>query len=104
MTPRAEKLLQLLKEMPSDHGILYGLGMESMSEHAYEDAVRWLDQACDADANHAYTWFHLARALHEAGQTERIAAALDHGDKAARTTGDTKAASELAALRESLLP
>jgi len=95
--PSIEQLECLLAVDPDDGFVLYGLAQEWAKRGEHERAVEFYRRAAAADADNAYTHFHLARSLEAMGEEDGARHALDEGLVVARRVGDAKAASEIAA-------
>ncbi|MCW5776173.1 MAG: tetratricopeptide repeat protein [Phycisphaeraceae bacterium] len=95
--PSIDQLERLLAVDPTDGFVLYGLAQEWAKRGEHERAVEYYRRAAAADADNAYTHFHLARSLEAMGDEDGARRALKDGLAVAQRTGDTKAASEIAA-------
>ncbi len=95
--PSIEQLERLLAVDPTDGFVLYGLAQEWARRSEHERAVEYYRRAAAADADNAYTHFHLARSLEAMGDEDGARRTLEDGLAVARRVGDAKAASEIAA-------
>ena len=102
MTDRLAALLTLLESQPEDAFCLYGIAMEHRKAGDLDEAIAYFDRTLAADPDHAYAAYHKARTQDEAGATDAALATIDQGLAAARRSGDSAAAGELAALRDEL--
>ncbi|MCL4743235.1 MAG: tetratricopeptide repeat protein [Phycisphaerales bacterium] len=94
--PSIEQLERLLAVDPGDAFVLYGLAQEWARRGDHERAVEFYRRAAAADADNAYTAFHLARSLEAIGDEDGARRTLEEGLAIARRVGDAKAASEIA--------
>jgi len=102
MTERLEQLQKLLDLDPADPFVTYGLAMEHLKLGQTQEALEFLDQTIELDANYHYAYFQKAKALHDLGQTDQAIAAVETGIGTATQAGDAKAISELTDLRSML--
>lgn len=100
--PSIEQLQQLLQNEPNDPFLLYGIAQEHFKAGRLDDAVAWFDRTLGADPDHAYAYFHKARALQAAGRTAGAVTTLHAGVAAAKAARDLKALSELNAYLDEL--
>jgi tetratricopeptide (TPR) repeat protein len=101
---RLESLLQMLETDPADAFCLYGVAQEHAGAGRHDEATAWYRRAIEADPSHAYARFHLARSLERLGRLEEAMSTLREGLQVARTSGDTKAANEIAGYLDELTP
>lgn len=101
---RLAALLRMLDEQPDDPFCLYGIAQEYLTRGAFGDAIMWFDRTLAADADHAYAYYHKARAQEDAGDITGAVETLRAGLVAARRTVDAKAEGELLSALDLLLP
>lgn len=94
--------MRMLAQDPSDAFCLYGVAQEHASAGRFEEAVVWFRKTIDADPEHAYARFHLAKALERMDDVNGAVTALREGLQVARAAGDAKAANELAGYLDEL--
>ncbi|MSR41968.1 MAG: hypothetical protein EXS10_08740 [Phycisphaerales bacterium] len=99
---RRQKLLALVALEPEDAFVLYSLGQECAGLGCPEEALAWYDKASLADPKNCYSYYHKAKALLDLDRTADAVATVALGIVRAREVGDTKAQSELCALRDEL--
>ena len=102
MAERISQLKAMLQAEPTDTFCLYGLAMEHARLGLHAEAVEWFDRALAVDPNYCYAYFHKAKSLEQAGNDSAATATLREGLARARSSGDTKAASEIAAYLDEL--
>ena len=94
----------MLQSDPDDAFCLYGVAQEHAREGRLQEAVEWFSRAIEADPTHAYARFHMAKALEGLGRVDEAVRALRDGLQVARTSGDAKAAGELASYLDEITP
>jgi len=102
MTDRITQLKALLKQEPDDPFCLYSIAMEYLKAGDRESAAAYFDRTIEVDPSYCYAYYHKARAQKQGGDVEAARATLRIGLERARTCGDQKAESELAAYLETL--
>jgi len=99
---RIDQLLKLLGAEPDDHFCLYGLGLEHSRLGEGIEARRWFDRAILVRPDEAYAYYHKAKSLIDDGLRDEALLVLNAGFLAAKRSGDTKAMSEIASLRDEI--
>ncbi|MEX0746080.1 MAG: hypothetical protein WD118_10810 [Phycisphaeraceae bacterium] len=102
MTDRLSQLRKLYDIDPNDPFITYGIALEHANQGEVDEALRWLDQTLQIDAQYCYAYFQKGRLLSDAGRDDEAKAALREGVKQAEQAGDAHAASEIGELLASL--
>lgn len=100
--PSLEQLEKLLAADPGDAFLLYGLAQEHAKQGAHKVAVEFYDRCLVADPAYCYAYYHKARSLDAMEKRDDAVATLRAGLKAAKSAGDSHAASEIAALLDEL--
>ncbi len=99
---RRQKLLALHAIEPVDAFVMYSLGMECAGLGKLAEALTWYDKAAQADPKNCYSYYHKAKALLDLARGAEASATIELGILRARDVGDSKAHSELCALRDDL--
>lgn len=102
MTDRLAQLLKFHDSDPADTFATYGIAMEHVKAGDTDSALAWLDKTLAIDGDYAYAWYQKAAALVASGRTEEAKPVIEDGLAAAKRSGDTHAAEELAVLRDGL--
>lgn len=99
---RIELLQKMLEENPADAFCRYGMAQEYLKAGDYDAAVAWFDKTIESDIDYCYAYYHKARALEQAGRIDDATATLRCGLVRAKASGDSHAASEIAAFLDQL--
>ncbi len=103
--PSLEQLEKLLAADPGDAFLLYGMAQEHAKAGGtagHSKAVDFYDRCLAADPMYCYAYYHKARSLEAMNKRDAALATLKDGLKAAKSAGDSHAASEIAALLDEL--
>ena len=92
---RLQQLLGMLETEPDDAFCLYGIAQEYAVRGDHERAESFFTRAIEADPDHAYAHFHLARSLMALDRTQDAVTTLKNGLQAADRSGDGHATAEL---------
>lgn len=99
---RMEKLKQLLARTPGDPFLLYALAMEYKRINAYADALSFLSQTIEKDANYIAAYHQRAQVFELAGEIDQARRAYHEGIDVARRNGNAHAAEEMQAALDML--
>jgi len=101
---RLATLLRMHEQEPEDSFCLYGIAQEHLKRGDHDAAIDWFNRTIAVEPDHAYAYFHKAKAQEEADRTDDAVETLRAGLDVAKRCGDEKAANELAAALDLLLP
>lgn len=99
---RLEQIRVMLESEPDDVFLNFGLAMEFVRESRFDEALDRFDRVVDLDADYLAGHFQRARTLAQVDRIEEAREALNGGIEAARRSGDTHAAGEMAEFLASL--
>lgn len=102
MVSRRERLETMLAKEPDDAFLNFGLAMELVKEHRWDEAVTHFDRAVAIDPNYVAAHYHKGNALMIAGRMAEARHVLLDGIRIAEAAGEGHAASEMQALLERL--
>ena len=102
MSERLEQLRKLYDADASDPFITYGMALEHAKAGDHDEALRWLDQTLELDADYCYAYYQKGRLLGEMGRDDEARQVTRLGIERAKAAGEAHAAAELEALLESL--
>ena len=102
MADRIAQLNSILKADPKDTFCLYGLAMEYAKAGQSAQAIEFFDRTIALDPDYHYAYFHKAKTLEEMGEVEAARTTLRAGLQQAQTSGEVKAANEIAGLLDEL--
>lgn len=100
--PSIAQLETLLRDDPQDAFVLYGLAQEYAKRGDTAQAVSFYDRCLAADPMYLYAYYHKARALQQAGQSQEALATVKAGLENASRAQDAHAADELSTLLDEL--
>ncbi|MEM9084001.1 MAG: hypothetical protein AAGB34_10435 [Planctomycetota bacterium] len=92
---RMEQLEKLRAADPSDADVPYMIAQEHVKAGDHAAAVTAYDDCLALDANYLYAYFHKARSLEAAGDSDGVAKTLREGLERAQQAGDQKAIGEI---------
>lgn len=102
MSTRLDQLLKFHAADPKDPFCTYGIALEYAKLGDTAAAMQWLEKTLGLDPGYAYAHYQKAKLRIDAGDLAAARDAIDRGLAAAEQSGDAHAASELAALRETI--
>ena len=85
-----------------DADLPYMIALQYKREGQLADALAWLEKTTTTHPSHHYAWYQQAQVLAAMDQTEQAIQIATTGLAQAKTDGNTKAASELQALLDTL--
>jgi tetratricopeptide (TPR) repeat protein len=100
--PSLEQLQSLLAADPDDLFLRYGVAMELAKLDRSADAMQAFDELLQRDPKYVPAHFMRARLIEQSGDRDAAIAAYDAGIRIAQSVGDTHAAGEMTAARDSL--
>jgi tetratricopeptide (TPR) repeat protein len=95
--PSLDQLLSLLKEEPDDQFLRYGLAMEYAKQSKFDDSLKTFRDLITLNPDYVAAYFMAGRTCEQAGEPEDAKAFYKGGIDAAKRTGDSHAAGEIAA-------
>lgn len=99
---RLSQLRELLREDPEDRFLRYAIALELKRAGDMDAAAADLEDLLRADPKYIACYYQLALILAELGRTDDAVHTCEAGSLQCITTGDSKARSELLALKEAL--
>ncbi len=102
MTDRLEQLTKLHDADPTDPFTAYGIALEHAKAARHQDALHWLDQTLELDAQYCYAYYQKARIQSETGKHDDARQTLQVGMTTAQQAGDDHAREEMATLLETI--
>lgn len=100
---RLSALLAMAEDDPNDAFVLYGIAQEHATRDNHAEAEKWYQRAIEADPDHAYAYYHLARSLMALDRASDAIETARNGLEAASRSGDAQATGELQDLLEDML-
>lgn len=100
---KIEKLRSFLSDSPEDPFLNHALALEYIKLGNDSEARRLFLNILSRDPSYIGSYFHLARLLERAGETENAKAWYEKGMIAAKQSGDNHAFNELQAAYEDLI-
>jgi len=94
--PTLEQLLPLLTAEPDDAFIRYAVAMEYAKQSRFDEALAEFAELTRRNADYVPAYFMAGRTAEQKGDIEAAKAHYHTGIAAAKRTGDTHAASEIA--------
>ncbi|MCB9881182.1 MAG: tetratricopeptide repeat protein [Planctomycetes bacterium] len=92
---RIERLEELLADDPNDPELPYMIAQEYANQGDHATAVTWYDRCLGLAADHAYAYYHKARAHEALGAVDRARSTLEAGLAAADRSRDGRARGEI---------
>ena len=102
MSPRREKIEEMLKEEPNDVFLRYGLAVEYDNEERYEDSLTVFTALTKETPPHVPSFFRAAQLLARLDRISEARALLRDGIEAARLQNNSHAAAEMGEFLASL--
>ena len=99
---RIEKLRDLLKESPRDSFLQHALALEYIKLGDDNEAQQLFNSVIQNEPGYIGTYYHLAKLLERAGQTDEAIKVYEKGMEEAGKAGDHHALSELRSAFEEL--
>lgn len=99
---RLEQLKRLVTIAGNDPLTHYGLGLEYLNLHEWDNAAAAFDQALAADAKYSAAYYHRARAEIGGGRPDAARATLTAGMAVAQAAGDWHTQGEMQGLLDTL--
>ncbi len=96
MTPRLEKLLDFLKENPSDEFLIFAIAKEYEKTSAMEEALDYYLKLVKVNAEYVGTYYHLAKLYEKMQLNSKAFDTYRKGLVIAENLGDKHAYNELA--------
>jgi Tfp pilus assembly protein PilF len=100
---KIEKLISFLSHSPDDPFLKHALALEYIKIGNEKEAGRLFLEILTRDPSYIGTYYHLARLLQRAGETETAKNWFEKGMIAAKQAGDGHAYNELQAAYEDLI-
>jgi Tfp pilus assembly protein PilF len=100
---RIEKLLDFLKASPNDNFLKHALALEYIKLNEDSKARELFEQILSASPDYIGSYYHLAKLLQRAGETEAAIHWYEKGMTAAKEAKDQHAYNELQAAYEDLV-
>lgn len=94
---RLAQLEKLRAVDPNDADVAYMIAQEHAKLGDVPAAVHWYDACLALSPSYHYAYFHKAKALESAGETDRAREALTAGLARAKTDGNAQAINEISA-------
>lgn len=99
---RMKKILDLLKEQPSDEFLNYALAQEFHGQEKYQKAIEQYNRLKEINAEYVGLYYHLAECLALSGAKSEALMIYDEGIVVAKRLNDQHALSELQNARMNL--
>lgn len=96
--PRKQDILEMLRDEPDDHFLLYALAHELVNEEDFAGAVDAFTRCLASKPDYSAGWYHKGAAQIKAGDLEGARQTLEHGIEVAKRNGDWHAGSEMETL------
>jgi tetratricopeptide (TPR) repeat protein len=100
---KIEKLLSFLSKSPDDPFLKHALGLEYIKIGQEQKARQLFAEILDLDPSYVGTYYHYARLLERAGETETAKDLYEKGMIEAKKANETHAFNELKAAYEDLI-
>jgi Tfp pilus assembly protein PilF len=100
---RLEKLKELLKAGPTDSFLNHALALEYLKLNEINSAREVFETLLDRDPDYVGSYYHLAKLLEGAGETNLAVKWYEKGMEKARRAGDNHSFNELQAAYEDLV-
>lgn len=94
-TDRLEQLKRFLEQEPEDAFTRYALALEHISRKMVTEGIELLEETIERDPSYVAAYHMLGQQFALEGRTEEARDIYERGIAAARSTGDTHAASEM---------
>lgn len=95
MNNRLESLLNLHKKEPEDSFLMYGIALEYMSQHNFEEAEKYFKNLLSLDANYVPAYMQYAQLKEKQNEIESAKELYKKGIGIAKENGDKHAAKEM---------
>ena len=92
---RIEKLKEYLRENPADSFLQHALALEYIKRGDDADARKLFEEILSRDPGYTGSYYHLAKLLERAGETEAAIKIYEKGMEETKKSGDRHAYSEL---------
>jgi Tfp pilus assembly protein PilF len=100
---RLEKLKALLAQNPHDSFVQHALALEYIKLNREDEAKTVFESLLAQDEKYVGSYYHLAKLLERAGDTQQAVACYEKGMQIAKEVGDNHAYNELQAAYEDLI-
>jgi Tfp pilus assembly protein PilF len=99
---RIEKILTLLADQPADSFLQHALALEYIKRGDDQKARSLFEEILGREPGYTGSYFHLAKLLERAGETEKAIRVYEKGMEEARKAGDNHTYGELKGAYEEL--
>ena len=100
---RIEKLKSFLAQNPADSFVQHALALEYVKLDNDKEARMQFEKLLERDESYVGSYYHLAKLLERAGETEKAIACYEKGMQVAKALRDNHAYNELQAAHEDLI-
>ena len=99
---RIEQLKSFLQDSPGDSFLKHALALEYIKRGEEAEARKWFEEILTHDPGYIGSYYHLAKLLERAGETDAAVQWYEKGMEEAKKAGDQHALSELRSAWEEL--
>ena len=99
---RVEKLMEMLKESPTDDFLTHALALEWIKQGDDEKARKLFEEILDRNPNYTGSYYHLGKLLERQGNNTGALKVYDTGMQLTKKLGEQRAYQELKSAQEEL--